>query len=389
MKFTINSSLLAEAITAGISSVPSRPSNPVMAGVLIEASTSWVTFSSFNYDRATIRTAAADVAEPDDAVVSGRLLALVGSNLPKNVESSITTAGNEMVIATGRTEFRLPMMHRADYPTLPVLDATSRIGSVGAEAFADAVRIIGTFASTDEKLVNITALNIACDPDGLVLTATDRYVVGRRRLAWSGTDCTSIDVAATDLMATIRAVASTGTEDIEILWDGALLGLRTPSATVITRSLAEKFPDIGRVIANAQGGVYHCSVTVPTADLASMLRRAAAIADDQNDQVDIVVDDGSLTVNTTNSGTGNVEDAVTVEHHGGARRLAVNSKRLLNALNIVDDTNVTLQFQSEDKPPGLAHMLSIFPGAYDPGVGEIVSPTTDSTAIVIGIRTNR
>jgi DNA polymerase-3 subunit beta len=381
MKFTINSGSLAESIAAGVSSVPSRPTNPVMAGVLIEASPTWVSFSSFNYDRATTRTTAADVAEPDAAVVSGRLLALVGSNLPKNAESTVTTAGNEMVISTGRTEFRLPMMHRDDYPDLPSLAASSQIGSVSSEHFATAVRTVGGFASTDEKVVNLTALNIAFEPDDLVLTATDRYIVGQRRLAWAGTQSAVVTVPAADLLATIKAVASTGTDDIEILWDGALLGLRTPMTTVITRSLAAEFPDMDRVISGARAGAFHSAATVSTAELTSMLRRAASIADDQNDQIDIAVGDHALSVTTTHSATGNVADSIPAVHHGAARRLALNSKRLLNALTIIDDPEVTLTFQKD------GHMVSIFPSEIYPNAsGEVWAPDADSSALLIGIR---
>lgn len=380
MKFTINSGALAETIAAGISSVPSRPANPILGGALIEASSTWVTCSSFNYDRATTRTTAADVSEPDDAVVSGRLLSLVGSNLPKKGDTDVTTSGNEMVISTGRTEFRLPMMHRADYPDLPVMDATSVIGSVRSEEFADAVRIVGGFASTDEKLVNLTGLNIACTPDSMTLCATDRYIVGQRRLNWSGSDSVTIDVPAADLLATIKAVSGAGAANIEILWDGALLGLRTSSVTVITRSLAEEFPDMNKVISRARFGAYQCAATVWAAELTSMLRRAAAISDDQNDQVDITIEDGTLSVTTVNSGTGNVADTIDAAHHGGSRSLRLNAKRLVNALSIVDDPQVSLAFQET------GHMVSIFPGDMDPGVGELVSPETDSSALLIGIK---
>jgi DNA polymerase III subunit beta len=277
----------------------------------------------------------------------------------------------------------LPLMHREDYPNLPVLDTATRIGSVHAEEFADAVRIVGAFASGEEKLVSITALNVVCNSDELVLSATDRYIIGRRRLGWSGTESAVIDVSAADLLATIKAVAGAGADDIELLWDGALLGLRTPSATVITRSLAEKFPDIDPVIARTQKDPYHCTATVPTAELTSMLRRAAAIADDQNDQVDIVVDGDALSIATTNSATGNVADSISAVQQGGSRSLALNSKRLLNALNIVDDKYVTLAFQGEDQSVSVAHMLSIFPGEIE---DELRAPDTDSSALLIGIR---
>lgn len=66
--------------------------------------------------------------------------------------------------------------------------------------------------------------------------------------------------------------------------------------------------------------------------------------------------------------------------YGPGRRLALNSKRLLNALNIVDDKLVTLMFREA------SHIMSIFPGTIEPNGGPVVPPDTDSSALLIGIR---
>lgn len=379
MKFTINSGVLAESINAAISSVSSKSAAPVMGGVLIEAQIGAVTFSSFNYDRATIRVTPADVMDTDITLVSGRLLAVVAGNLPKNTTATVAVDGTALAITAGRTVFRLPTMHAQDFPHLPVMNKSDVIGSVDRDAFTEAVRIVGGFASTDELPANLTALNILCAPDILTLRATNRYIIGHRRLSWSGQSDAEINVAASDIVATIKALAGHGSSQIEMLWNGKLFGLRTPTTTVITRVLDgdDGFPNTGRIMAFPE---FFAAATVSVAELSSMLKRAMSIADDGVGQIDLEVDNGNLSVTTTHSNSGNIADALPAIHFGGTRRVAVSSRKLNDALAIIDDPNVTVAF----RPEGLH--IHLHPGEIGEDLGQ---PDTDSIALVAGIKAVR
>ncbi len=380
MKFAIDTDLLSETITAAISSLPARPTSPVLGGVLIEAGIGAVTMSSFNYDRATKRTAAAlDVAEPDTAVVSGRLLSAIGSNLPRNKDATVDVSGSEMVITAGRTAFRLPLLHAEDYPELPIIQPEEdTIGTVDGDEFTEAVQVIGALASSEEQPANLTGINLTFSSNGLWLCATDRYIVGRRRLNWTGTTEGQTLVPAADLLATIKAVAGPVSENVEILLrNKSMFGLRTPATTVMTSCLGEEFPPMEQVLKPA---VYTSMSTVPTAELADMLRRASSIADDGNAQVDIEVDAGGLSVTTTKSATGKVNDSIGAEHQGAYRRVALSARRLNSALSIVDDPEVTLGFRAT------GHLVGIHPGSLQRTDDEVDLLACNNFALLIGIR---
>lgn len=370
MKFTLQAGALAEAIAAGISSVPSRPINPILGGVLIEAQVGAVTLSSFNYDRATMRVAAADVADTGTAVVSGRLLAAVGANLPKTAECTATTSGNHMVITAGRSEYRLPLMHAEDYPRLPEMTTADVIGTVDAAAFSDAVRAIGGYSSTD--LAALTALNFVCTPAALTLTATDRFMIGRRRLDWSGSTETSFNAVAADILSTIKALSDAS--EIEILANGNLIGFRTPSTTVVSPVLDEDFPSVGRFLESQD---YSTASIVKTSELLSMLKRATAIASDTWTQVKLVADDGTLTMMTSASETGGIVDAIEADHAGRRRELTLSARRLHSAMAAVDESQTTLAFKETGR------LIHIYPGASP---SPLTTPSVDTAAILIGMR---
>jgi DNA polymerase-3 subunit beta len=375
MKFGIDTGSLAETINAAISSIATKTTAPILGGVLIEAQIGTVTFSSFNYDRATIRVAPADVMDTDTMVVSGRLLATVAGNLPKSGEATVVLDGGELSISAGRTHFRLPVMRAEDYPHLPVLDSRDVIGTVDRDVFTEAAKIVGGFASTDVMPANLSALNLLCTTDTMTLRATDRYIIGNRRIPWSGKDV-EINVVASDLLATIKALSGHATGDIEVLSSANLFGLRTPTTTVITRVLdaEETFPDTGRIMRHPQ---FFAAATVDVGDLQAMLKRAMAVADDNVAQVDLEVDDGALSVTTTHSSAGNISDGLDAVHYGGTRRVAVSSRRLYNALAIIDDPKVTVAFRDS----GLH--IHLHPGDIDESLEQ---PDTETIALVGGIK---
>lgn len=358
MKFTLPSVSLSEAIAAAISSLPSKPTAPILGGVLIQALVGAVAFSSFNYDRATTRTVLADITDADTVVVSGRLLAAIGRNLPKTGETTVMAEGSALLITSGRTTYRLPLMHAADYPQLPDMSTAPVVGAVDCEEFADAVKIFGSFASTEPQPPNLTFLNITCQPEALWLCATDRYVIGRRRLKWSGDEATTIiNVAASDMLSTIRAVVdASATKDVEMLWDGSMLGLRTPATTVVTRGMDGQFPNLANVLKPI---TYSSTATVQTSELLSMLKRAGSVADDLPAQVDIKLDADALSVTTTKSAWGNISDSIEAKQTGPQRAITLSSRRLYNALTAAVGAEITLAFQQK------GHLITIYPGDTD------------------------
>ena len=118
MKFRVERDVLADAVAWAARSLPVRPSAPVLAGLLISASSEGLVLSTFDYETSARATLAADVASEGTALVSGRLLADICRSLPaKPVEMVLD--GARVSLTCGSARFSLQTMPVADYPTLP------------------------------------------------------------------------------------------------------------------------------------------------------------------------------------------------------------------------------------------------------------------------------
>ena len=63
MKIRLERDVMAEAVAWAARSLPSRPSVPILAGLLIKADASGVTMSSFDYETSAQVQVAADVID--------------------------------------------------------------------------------------------------------------------------------------------------------------------------------------------------------------------------------------------------------------------------------------------------------------------------------------
>lgn len=98
-------------------SLPTRPSVPILAGLLVRADAAGVVLSSFDYETSAKITVQADVADEGEALVSGRLLADICRSLPaKPVD--LTADGTHVELVCGSARFTLQTLPVADYPTL-------------------------------------------------------------------------------------------------------------------------------------------------------------------------------------------------------------------------------------------------------------------------------
>src|SRR4029078_4069382 len=82
MKFRVERDALADAVAWTAKSLPSRPSVPVLAGVLMRVARDHLPASGFDYEVSSQVTVAVQPDSDGAALVSGRLLAEITKALP-------------------------------------------------------------------------------------------------------------------------------------------------------------------------------------------------------------------------------------------------------------------------------------------------------------------
>src|SRR5882757_4712585 len=185
MKFRVERDVLADAVAWTAKALPSRPSVPVLAGVMLRVTAGQLRVSGFDYEVSSQVTVDVHGDADGAALVSGRLLAEITKALPpKPVEIAAVGSHLELVCASAR--FTLPTMPVEDYPTLPDMPETA--GTVDAATFSSAVSQVAIAAGRDETLPLMTGVRMEIEGETLALLATDRYRLALREITWRPDD---------------------------------------------------------------------------------------------------------------------------------------------------------------------------------------------------------
>ena len=185
MKFRVERDALADAVAWTAKSLPSRPSVPVLAGVMLRVADGRLHVSGFDYEVSSQVSVEVQADADGAALVSGRLLAEITKALPaKPVD--IAAVGAHLELVCGSARFTLPTMPVEDYPTLPEMPSSA--GTVDAQAFAAAVAQVAIAAGRDETLPMMTGVRVELNGTSLAMLATDRYRLAMREMEWKPDD---------------------------------------------------------------------------------------------------------------------------------------------------------------------------------------------------------
>jgi len=384
LRFRLVREDFAEAVAWVARSLPTRPTVPVLAGVLLSGSDDGLTIAGYDYDVSAEVVVPAEIASPGTVLVSGRLLSDITRALPaKPVEVSVD--GNRVLLNCGNAKFSLPAMPVEDYPTLPSLPEET--GVVAADLFTEAVTQVAVAAGKDDTLPMLTGIRVEITGDTVVMAATDRFRLAVRELSWS-TSSPGVDAAVLVPARTLAEAAKSVTSGTEVhlaLGAGAavgeerLLGIRSAGKRSTTRLLDTEFPKYRQLLPPEHTAL----ATVDVAELSEAIKRVALVAD-RGAQVRMEFGDGVLHLSAGADGVGMAEEDLQVQFAGEPLTIAFNPGYLVDGLGSLHSDRVTFGFTTASKPAVLRPTAE--DAAEPAGTGPFPAEHTDYVYLLMPVR---
>ncbi|HET8583470.1 MAG TPA: DNA polymerase III subunit beta [Jatrophihabitans sp.] len=353
MKFRVERDALADAVTWAARSLASRPTLPVLAGLMLSVDDDQLCVSGFDLEASTEVELEVTAGEAGRALVSGRLLADITRALPPH-PVDVAVDGNRLSITCGSAKFSLPMMPVDDYPKLPVMPTTA--GTINGAEFAAAVAQVAVAAGRDDTLPMLTGVRLEIDGETLTLAATDRYRLAVRELSWSPGDPASANaqvlVPARTLADAAKSLAQSETLTLSLSAGGAGEGIigfsgstngRASRAT--TRLLDATFPPYRSLLPSE----WASSAEVPVGPLTEAVKRVALVAD-RNAPVRMEFGDATVALTAGGEDEGRAEEQLEVSYQGEPITTAFNPQFLLDGLGALSTATARLLFTSATKP---------------------------------------
>lgn len=350
MKFRVERDALAESVAWAARTLPSRPSLPILAGLLLEADASGLVVSSFDYETSSRVEISADVSEAGRALVSGRLLADISRALPAQPVQVIID-GTRVSLTCGKSAFTLPTFPVEDYPSLPAMPSSS--GTIPGSLFAAAVAQVAVAAGRDDTLPTLTGIRVEVDGSTVTLAATDRYRLAMREFPWSpASPSISVNalVPARTLAETAKSLAGADLVHMSLA-EGTegLMGFEGDGRRTTTRLLDGEFPKYRSLLPSETLS----AAMVSTAALVESVKRVALVAE-RNTPVRLTFTDGEVVLRAGSGEDAQASEAVECSMQGDSIEIAFNPQYLLDGLGALDAPFTKLSFTQATRPAVLS-----------------------------------
>jgi DNA polymerase-3 subunit beta len=363
MKFRVERDALADAVAWTAKSLPSRPSVPVLAGIMLRVTDGRLHVSGFDYEVSSQVSVEVQADADGAALVSGRLLAEITKALPaKPVDMAAVGAHLELVCGSAR--FTLPTMPVEDYPTLPEMPSSA--GTVDAASFAAAVAQVAIAAGRDETLPMMTGVRLELNGTSLAMLATDRYRLAMREMEWNPDDpeiSLNALVPAKTLNDTAKALGPLGGSVVIALAQGnageGMIGFAGGTRRTTSRLLdGANYPPVRSLFPAS----HNADARVSVAALVEVVRRVALVAERTTPVLLSFSEDG-LVVEAGGTEEARASEAMEATFTGEPLTIGFNPQYLIDGLQNLGAPTAVLSFVDAFKP------AVISPAAED---GEIV-----------------
>lgn len=381
--FRVTREDFADSVAWVARTLPSRPSVPILGGVLIEAD-SGLTISGFDYETSAQVSVPAEVTEPGSTLVSGRLLADIARALPdRPVE--VTVTAQKMHITCGSAKFTLPTMPVEDYPQLPTMPGVT--GSAAVDEFSEAVGQVAVAAGRDDTLPMLTGIRMEIEGTRITLIATDRFRLAIRDLQWEpGREDVAVEVLipAKTLSEVTRSAGLGGRVDLSLgagseVGAEGIMGVLVSGQRTTTRLLDAEFPKVRQLLPPQ-----HTSMAVMDVDsLVQAIKRVALVAD-RGVQVRMSFSEGELALSAGGDDAAQASQTLPVDFIGEALTIAFNPGYLLDGLGSVHSNRVAFGFTQASRPAVLRPAPEALPSAGADGA--IPSVDSDYTYLLMPVR---
>lgn len=351
MKFTVEREVLAEAVTWTARTLPARPALPVLAGVrLTAAANGEVALSSFDYEVSSRSHISAEVEQPGEVLVLGRLLADIVRSLP-NRPVTLTLEGTKVNVTSGSARFALATMPVDDYPDLPQIPETT--GTVDAQLLTQAVSQVSVAASRDETLPLLGGVRVEIDGERVRLMATDRYRLAVREFLWNpsqpGIEEQAL-VRARTLVDVAKSMTSAGPVEVALRnsreqGEVALVGFTAGGRTTTSLLTDGEYPPVMRLFPTETP----IHAVVSTAELVGAVKRVSLVAE-RNTSIRLSFTADGLVLEAGQGDDAQAREEVGVDLHGEDIVTAYNPHYLLDGLGAIGKPFVRFSFTHPAKP---------------------------------------
>lgn len=334
--------------------VEKRNTMPVLSNILLETKQDGIELVATDLEIGFRGHYKADVQQAGSVSLSARKLYELLKEVADGDVTLTTQENNWVQIQTGRSQFKIVGMAASEFPALPTIEREGRVAIPGSGLSSLIRKTLFAVGDNDARYILNGLLITLHSSDKKVtmkLVGTDGH-----RLAVAESDVTQS--AGTDLPKEIKAIIPRkAAQEIRRLLEEEegepLLGFTKNLVTfqksrlfLTSRVMEGTYPNYQQVIPKESAK----KAVIERTALESALRRVAVLSKDKTNAVKVILQNGSITLHTSNPDVGEATEDLPAQYRGESLTTGFNARYLLDALAVMDGDSVNLEISSPLSP---------------------------------------
>lgn len=349
MKFVCEKDKILKALNSVIKAVATKTTMPILEGILIQTNDNEIKFTTYDLEIGIEYIMEAEIKEQGSTVVNAIMFSEIMRKLP-DAEINITlNESNLFVIECEGSLYKLATMNPNEFPELPKIVVENSI-TLEQNTLKNMIRKTIFAVSIEENRPIFTGCLFQTIENKLNVVAVDGF-----RLAWNSTTLTNKtnDFSAVIPGKTLNEVNKIILDSFELVKIGVSKNqalFEMDKCKIVTRLLDGEFLNYNNVIPEN----WETRIRINKNNLQDCFERisliSASVAEKEKKYpVKVVVDIGKITISCTNQ-TGDAKEEIYVSTEGKNLEAGFNPKYFLDALKVIDDEEVFVDFGSSISP---------------------------------------
>lgn len=349
MKIVCEKDKLLKCINSVVRGVPTRTTMPILEGIYIQTNENKVKMTTYDLDLGIEYIVDCNVEEEGNTVVNATMFSEIIRKLP-DTDIKITVNENKLlVIECEGSLYKLSTMNPEEYPELPKIDVEHSVVTE-QRTLKDMVKKTIFAVSMEENRPIFTGCLFEIFNNKLNVVAIDGS-----RMGWVSTYLTekTNDFKAVIPGKTLNEVNKIITDSFDKITIGIAKNqavFEMENCKIVTRLLEGEFLNYQNVIP----GTWETRIRINKYILQNCLERVSLISSSSVEKekkypVKIKIEIGKVVLSCTNQ-TGDAKEEIYIETEGKNLEIGVNPKYFLDALKVIEDEEIFIEFGSNISP---------------------------------------
>lgn len=346
MKISCQKSDLLNGVNTSLKAVSTRTTLPILQCVLLQASGDTFKLVSNDLELGIESYVKGEIIESGSIALDAKIFSEIVKKLPDATVDITVDESNLTTIVCQKSVFKIPGQPGTEFIQLPQITKDKNI-SMSQSVLKDMIHQTLFSIAVKEIKPILTGELLEIKDNAFSIVSMDGYRISIRQVAFSENfDDTSVVVPGKTLSEISKILSGDEADMLSVYFTDKHILFELEDSIVVSRLLEGDYPKYASLFS----ADYDTLITVDRRNMMMSIERAALIArESKKSPIKMEIKDSTMAI-TSNTELGNVHEEMMIQQEGADLEIAFNPRYLIDALKVIEDEEICLQFTNALNP---------------------------------------